>query len=167
MLPGPTLSEVPMKIDINANSLKKLVRIMRQVADELDEVCNSKREVKQSNPVTLLTEHDERVQEIVTYYKDIHPRRARSISPTHKDWRLVKKRLEEGYKPDELKAAILENSRRKWWVTEGRHGIFDIMGKDANLDSFIQQQTKGGTNGEHGYTAGSKEFSNDVKGFGD
>ena len=157
-----------MQIDINANSLKKLVRLLRIVADELDAMCQSQKPVKTEKKVTLVTEGDCRVDEIVSYYKTIHPRRARSVNPSHKDWKLIRKRLDDGYKPDELKTAILENSKRKWWVEQGRHGIFDIMGKDANLDSFIQPQAKGSIHGEHGYTAGSNEFSSsNVKGFGD
>jgi hypothetical protein len=156
-----------MKIDINANSLKKLVRLLRIVADELDAMCQENRAVKETKTVALVTKDDAAVDDIVTYYKNIHPRRARSVGPSHKDWKLIQKRLNDGYKPDELKAAILENSRRPWWVEQGRHGIFDIMGKDANLDSFIQQRSKGGARGEYGYTAGSKEFNSTIKGFGD
>jgi len=161
-----------MKIDINANSLRKLVRLLRNLAQELETVCDLEKEKKAPKRPSLKLmvsnmPSDEQVLEIINYYRSIHPNRGRSISPKHKDWKLVRSRLTQGYKVEELKNAILTNSKDEFWVKRGLHGIDHIMKKDSNLDSFIQRKTKGVSNGESGYSAGSEEFGNDYKGFGE
>ena len=162
-----------MKIDINANSLRKLVRLLRNLAQELETVCDLEREKKDEKKkpslklmVSNMTTEDD-VIKVIGYYKLIHPKRGRSLGPKHKDWRLVRQRLTQGYKVEELKTAILENSRMAWWVERNLHGIQNIMAKDSNLDSFIQNKSKGAKNGENGYNSGSTEFGSSYEGFGE
>ena len=161
-----------MKIDINANSLRKLVRLLRNLADELERICKLDKGPdmatdKVVRKLKLVSGEDSSVQAIVSYYKEIHPTRGRAINSKHKDWKLIKSRLSQGYTESELKTAILENSKRQWWVEHNLHGIQNIMGKDQHLDSFIQENKRGTKNGETGYSPGSAEFSGDFKGFGD
>ena len=107
------------------------------------------------------------VQEIVEYYKSIHPSRGRSLNSKHKDWALVRRRIKDGYSVEELKAAILNNSTMSWWKQHNRHGIEDIMKKDSNLDKFVQSSKESG-NAKVGYTPGSSSFSNnDCEDFAD
>ena len=154
-----------MQININANSLKKLVRLLRNLSDELEGLYLEKKK-EQTSKLRVVSQHDASIELIVDYYRATHPSRGRSIAPGHTDWKLIKRRLEQGYSPEELKTAILENSTRKWWVEHNRHGIQDIMGKDGNLDSFIQKQ-KRGKDAKTGYSFGSDNFGGDTKGFGD
>lgn len=164
-----------MKIDINANSLRKLVRLLRNLADELEKVCDfekSKKEVKKEQSTILKLVESKKSDnsdtcEVLRYYKEIHSERGRAIGPKHAHYRLIKQRLAQGYTVEELKTAILENSREEFWVKRGLHGIDHIMKKDSNLDGFIQKKSKGGKNGESGYSSGSTEFNSDYKGFGD
>ena len=153
-----------MQIKINANSLKKLVKLLRNLADELEGMYLEKK--KAPSKLRVVSQHDASIELIVEYYREIHPSRGRSVSPGHTDWKLINRRLDQGYSPEELKTAILENSKRQWWVNHNRHGIQDIMGKDGNLDSFIQKQ-KRGTDAKSGYSSGSDKFSGNTKGFGD
>ena len=153
-----------MKIDINANSLKKLVRLLRNLSDELEGLYVHNK--KEPTKLRVVTQHDESVIAIVDYYREIHPSRGRALKLGHPDWKLINRRLEQGYSVQDLKAAILENSKRKWWVEHNRHGIKDIMEKDGNLDNFIKEQ-KRGTDASSGYSFGSEKFGEDTKGFGD
>ena len=153
-----------MQININANSLKKLVRVLRTLADELEGLYLERK--KETSKLRVVSQHDASIELIVEYYRSIHPNRGRSISPSHSDWKLIKKRLDQDYSVEELKAAILENSKRKWWVDHNRHGIQDIMGKDGNLDSFIEKQ-KRGADAKSGYSFGSEEFAGSTQDFGE
>jgi len=161
---SPPPFRISMQININANSLKKLVRLLRQLGDELEGLYLEQK--KEPSKLRVVSQHDASIDLIIDYYKAIHPSRGRSISPGHVDWKLIKKRLDQGYSAEELKTAILENSKRQWWVDHNRHGIQDIMGKDGNLDSFIQKQARG-KNATSGYSFGSEEFGQGTKGFGD
>ena len=153
-----------MQININANSLKKLVRLLRELGDELEGLYNQQK--KEPAKLRVVSQHDASINSIVEYYREVHPSRGRSIESGHTDWKLINRRLEQGYSSQELKAAILENSKRQWWVDHNRHGIQDIMSKDGNLDSFIQKQRKK-KDAASGYSFGSEEFGNSTDGFGD
>ena len=180
--PVPGLSLIPaillnrnksVKIDINANSLKRLVRILRNLAEELEGLYTEEKGIPMASApgsLRIVPEMEAEVTEIISHYRDTHPTRGRSLSPKHKDWKLVLARLKQGYKVDELKTAISENAARQWWVDHNRHGLNDIMGKDGNLDSFIKEQKKtnaGGNDAKRGYTSGSEEFNGELGGFGD
>ena len=155
-----------MKISINANSLKKLVRLLRNLADELEALYADNK--PSTKTLRVVSQHDASIQEIVKYYQSVHPSRGRSVKPEHKDWKLIRKRLEDGYSVAELKTAILQNSRTDWWVKNNRHGIEDIMKKDGNLESFINSKNNaGGNNAKRGYTSGSNQFGKGYDGFGD
>jgi len=164
-----------MKIDINANSLRKLVRLLRNLADELEKVCDlekTKKEEKKENSAFLQLVESKKPSnsdtcEVLKYYKEIHSDRGRAIGPKHAHYRLIKQRLGQGYKVEELKTAILENSKDEFWVKRGLHGLDHIMKKDSNLDGFIQKKPKEGKNGTGGYSSGSTEFDSDYNGFGD
>ena len=137
-------------------------------SDELESVYQDKKAT--AKPLRVVTQHDASIEDIVKYYQTIHPNRGRSIKPTHKDWKLIRKRLEEGYSANELKTAILQNSKIEWWVKHNRHGIEDIMKKDGNLESFIGSKSSnnlGGNDAKRGYTSGSNEFGESYDGFGD
>ena len=122
-----------MKIDINANSLRRLVRLLRNLADELEEICDVNKAKKSktfTERMTVVPDDESDVKEIVAYYLKIHPTRTRyanNLKSKHSDYKLIKKRLKQGYKVEELKAAILSNSREEFWVRQGLHGIDHIM----------------------------------------
>tara|TARA_R110001592_G_scaffold59206_1_gene179688 strand:- start:4886 stop:5380 length:495 start_codon:yes stop_codon:yes gene_type:complete len=164
-----------MQINVNGNSLKKLVRLLRSLADELEKLCdeNSLKSkssnlelVKKDNPKT--SKLKESANLIVEHYAKIHPHREKGIGPKHKSYKLVMKRLTEGYSYDDLIKAIDNNSKKDWWVLHNRHSINDIFGKNGNLDSFIAfTENKKDKDAKRGYSSGSKQFSKSLKGFGD
>tara|TARA_R100001082_G_scaffold22748_1_gene11039 strand:+ start:108 stop:593 length:486 start_codon:yes stop_codon:yes gene_type:complete len=160
-----------MKIDINANSLRRLVRLLRHLADELEEICDVNKAKKNktfTERLTVVPDEESDAKEVVAYYLKIHPTRTRyanNLKSKHSDYKLIKKRLKQGYKVEELKAAILSNSREEFWVRQGLHGIDHIMKKDSNLEKFIEN-SKGKKNAASGYSPGSQDFSGDSKDFG-
>jgi len=148
-----------MKVDINPRAIKRLAAYLRKTADELDTLVREPA-VKPKKKSKYLEE----ARAIVSCYQEAHPGRGRALSPEHPDWRLIEKRLDNGYKLDELKRAIVENARSDWWVKHGRHSVKDIFGKDGNLDNFIKGES---SNARYGYSAGSDDFRGDNTGFGD
>ena len=160
-----------MKIDINANSLRKLVRLMRTLADELEGLCDVNTENNKPKTFTeqlmVAPDPDADIKKVVAYYLKIHPTRTRyanNLKSKHSDFKLIKKRLSQGYKVSELKAAILSNSTEDFWVKQGLHGIDHIMKKDSNLEKFIQSKEK--KDASTGYSPGSSSFKQDTEGFG-
>ncbi len=158
-----------MKIELHENSLRKLIRLLRHVADEVEAACDAEKAKNPSkqNNLRIVSEHDESVEELVKHYRKIHPNREKGIHSKHKSWKLLVKRLEQGYILKDLKKAVTENSKREWWVKHNRHSIWDIFGKNGNLDSFIQETKKEDNDAKRGYTFGSKSFTKGLKGFGD
>ena len=165
-----------MRITINAGSLKKLVRVLRDLASQLENLYISEEDPDVKAPARLLRVVKETikkpipdVQEVVDYYRSIHPKRERALGPKHKSWALIKRRIAEGYGVDELKTAILNNSKDDFWIKNNLHGIKNIMGNDSNLDKFIENEKKAKHhNAKIGYTSGSSEFGKtDIKDFGD
>tara|TARA_R110002020_G_scaffold386683_2_gene597473 strand:+ start:3115 stop:3564 length:450 start_codon:yes stop_codon:yes gene_type:complete len=149
-----------MKIDVNAKAIRRLAGYLRKAADDLESLIDTPVPGKPKEK----SKHFEDIKLIVSYYQETHPGRGRAIKQDHPDWKLIEKRLKDGYKLDELKSAISENARSDWWVKNGRHSIKDVFGKDGNLDNFI----KGESGARYGYSAGSSSFRGDTsKGFGD
>ena len=161
-----------MKIDVNANSLRRLIRLMRTLADELENVCDKNKEAKSKGFISALMavpDDESDIIEIIEHYKKIHPGRKRyvlNLNSKHNDWKLIKKRLKQGYKVQELKSAISNNSIDDFWVKQGLHGIDHVMKKDSNLEKFINNP-KRKTDATSGHSSGSQDFSGDTKGFGD
>jgi len=163
-----------MKVDINRNSLKKLIRQLRGLADEFQIAIEveppSKK--KPSNVIAMtpfLAEAEAQTREVADYYKSIQPVRGKKLLAKSVEWNLISKRLKGGYSVSELKTAILANSKDPWWIEKSLHSITDIMKKENNLQRFIHASTdpKGGNDAKRGYNSGSKEFTDNTKGFGD
>tara|TARA_R100000687_G_C6414207_1_gene147841 strand:+ start:302 stop:751 length:450 start_codon:yes stop_codon:yes gene_type:complete len=149
-----------MKIDVNAKAIRRLAAYLRKTADEIESLIDPPAKKPKAK-----SKHLEDVKSIVSHYQETHPGRGRALNPDHPDWKLIEKRLVDGYKPDELKRAIIENARSDWWVKNGRHSVKDIFGKDGNLDNFIKGES---SNARYGYTSGSNDFCGDSRaGFGD
>lgn len=156
---------VHMKIDINLHTMKKLVRLLRELADSLEAVYTKDAKPKEKANLSVVSKEDERVEEIVSHYRQIHKTRGKYLRPQHKDWKLIKKRLKE-YTVQQLKTAIDSNAKDEWWATHNRHGITDILGKEANLEKFVNDDGKGGSSAKSGYSAGSESFSEEHDSFG-
>lgn len=158
-----------MIIDINGNSVKKMVRMMRDLADELDKAVHLEQRTSKSKPKNVITIRESQdIQEVVDYYRSIHPTRGAKIASGHKEWKLICQRLRGDYSVGDLKKAILSNSKDPWWTERALNSVTDIMHKENNLQSFIHRHNnpKRGNDAKHGYTAGSTEFEG-TEGFGD
>ena len=168
-----------MKIDINANSLKKLVRVLRELSDQLENLYTDKKHIgsaSNSSVISIVKDKplikatsvkktiEENTHAVAEYYKKLHPLRERALGPKHKSWAIIKKRLSDGYSADELKTAILNNSKDEFFKKNRLHGIKNIMGSDSNLDRFIQKEIP---NAKCGYSSGSKQFNEGLEEFGD
>ena len=156
---------VHMKIDINLHTMKKLVRLLRELADSLEAVYTKDKKPKEKANLSVVSDEDTRVEEIVSHYKQTHRTRGKYLRPQHKDWKLIKKRLKE-YTVEQLKIAIDSNAKDDWWVMHNRHGITDILGKEANLEKFVNDDGKGGKNAKGGYSSGSESFGGNDETFG-
>ena len=63
-----------MKIDVNANSLRRLIRLMRTLADELENVCDKNKATKSKGFVSALMavpDDESDILEIIEHYKKI------------------------------------------------------------------------------------------------
>jgi len=163
-----------MKVDINRNSLKKLIRQLRGLADEFQLAIEAEPPAKKtpSNVITMtpfLAEAEAKTKEVADYYKFIQPVRGKKLLAKSVEWNLISKRLKGGYSVAELMTAILANSKDPWWIEKSLHSITDIMKKENNLQRFIHanKNPKGSNDAKSGYTAGSKEFTDNTEGFGD
>ena len=157
-----------MQININANSLKKLVRLMRLLANELESLYAQKKS-ESPTPMVVISKNDSNTHLVVDYYKITHPNRGKGLNNKHKDWRLIRKRLDQGYSVKDLKRAIDGNFNMKFWKEKRLHGIQHIFGKDGNLETFISfgKNKDYEKDGKTGYNSGSTEWGSDFDGFGD
>ncbi|MAH47517.1 hypothetical protein CMI37_16980 [Candidatus Pacearchaeota archaeon] len=80
------------------------------------------------------------VEEVVSYYRTVHPTRGKMIVPGHSDWKKVRKRLKEGYSVDDLKKAIDGNKLCPWHqkVPAG-HSIEFIFRNTSKIEGFIER----------------------------
>ena len=167
LLPGKI-----MLIDIHKNRLKKMAKHLRQLSDDFYEIINAddkSNPPKQKVPDVIQLHRRNEIQQIVDHYKEKHPDREKNLKPASVSWKLIDKRLTDGYTAEELVLAIDNNSNPDlcpWWCGEYLHNIGNIMGKESNLDKFINIKPRGG-NVQVGHSNGSSSFTDTTEGFGE
>ena len=83
-----------------------------------------------------LPELEQRVADVLQYHVATFPSFSRGIKIGGPTWKMVKKRLEEGFTLEDLKFAIDGNANDKWWVTRKIHSL-DIIFRERHLARFI------------------------------
>tara|TARA_R110002020_G_scaffold48480_2_gene138127 strand:- start:916 stop:1362 length:447 start_codon:yes stop_codon:yes gene_type:complete len=147
-----------------------MAKNLRSLSDDFYEIIaneEQKNPPKQKVPDVIHLQRIGEIREIVDHYKKVHPD-SKEIKSSSSSWKLIDKRLVDGYTVKELTLAIDNNCNPDlfdWWCNECRHAIKDIMGKENNLDTFINKKMRG-KNGSTGYSPGSDSFSGSTDGFG-
>jgi|15BtaG_2_1085339.scaffolds.fasta_scaffold11371_1 hypothetical protein len=160
-----------MLIEIHKNRLKKLAKQLRSLSDEFLKAIEEEEKInppKTKVPNLIQLHRDGEIKEVLAHYKEVHPK-TREVKRNSASWKLVDKKLTDGYTVKELTLAIDNNCNPElsdWWCERGLHSISNVFGKDHNLDKFIHAK-KRGNNGNSGYSPGSEDFTGDAEGFGE
>ena len=113
----------------------------------------------------------EKSQEVLDYYKSIHPSRGKGVKPGHRMFKLISDRIEEGYSVADLKLAIDGNKIEEWHAARAAGAGLDFIFRNSSkVEQFIEETkkpSKGKSDGETGYSAGSSKFTGSLDGFGD
>ena len=155
-------------VEINLHTLRRVIRLLDELSVELKAIDTGQKP-KKEKPVEP-AKHTPDIEDILRYYRKIHPTKAKNVKPGHKSWEVIKKRLVDGHSARDCKLAILGNAQEPWWCEKGLHGLTHIFEKDDNFDRFIsvaQIKPKKQEDKTKGYTGGSSEFSGGHTDFGD
>lgn len=166
-------------VELTEKDVKKLTRKMRELANLMQElgvikVSNStltipKLKIVKANKKAK-QEDQAKAQEVLDYYRVIHPTRGKGVKPGHRMFKLIQARLDEGYSVSDLKLAIDGNKIEKWHRERAAgHGLDFIFRNSSKVEQFIEETkkpSKGEADGRTGYNPGSTEFTGDTTGFG-
>ena len=106
-----------------------------------------------------------KAQEVLDYYKKIHPKKARGVKPGHSDFEIIKKRLKV-FSTEELKKAIDSNLQCDWHQgVRGGHSLKMVFRNDHKVEGFLEAKpTKQGNPGI-GHHSGDEEHSDGPQEF--
>ena len=156
------------KVEINLHTLRRVIRMLDDLSTELKAI-DAGQKPKKPKPVEP-PKHAASIQEVLRYYRQLHPTKARNAKPGNRAWEVIKKRLSNGHSVRECKLAILGNAQDPWWREKGLHGLTHIFEKDDNFDRFVSPASVNPKKKEkldQGYTGGSSEFSGGPTDFGE
>ena len=157
-------------VEINLHTLRRVIRMIDELSAELKAIDTGQKPKKPKPEPEEPPKHTADIEEVLRYYRQIHPTKAKNVKPGHKSWEVIKKRLVNGHSARDCKLAILGNAQERWWCEKGLHGLTHIFEKDDNFDRFIsvaQINPKKQEDKTKGYTGGSSEFSGGHTDFGD
>ena len=93
------------------------------------------------------------------------------MKPGHRMFKLISDRIEEGYSVADLKLAIDGNKIEEWHAARAAGAGLDFIFRNSSkVEQFIEETkkpSKGKSDGETGYSAGSSKFTGSLDGFGD
>lgn len=89
------------------------------------------------------------VGQVVDYYRSVHPNKGKPLvgpkARSHKDWKRIRERVDEGYTLDQLKAAIDGNRMDKWHQENSAGFTIEFIFRNATkVEQFIELRDRGG-----------------------
>jgi len=161
--------------EIDGRKLGKIIRLLKELTEDLEVIGGEK--PKKPKPVQQVDEGlTEKVQDVVDFYREIHPNRGKTIAPGDRLWKIIESRIDQGYTSEQCRMAIVGNKHDDWYSQRQRHSIQNIFSKNEHFERFIElpKQLQMNTVREekekarsHGYNGGSEEFSDGHVDFGD
>jgi|3_EtaG_2_1085321.scaffolds.fasta_scaffold77006_2 hypothetical protein len=161
--------------EIDGRKLGKIIRLLKELTDDLEAISGEKpkkpKVVKQVDAALL-----DKVQNVVNFYRQIHPNRGKTIKPGDRLWKIIEARINQGYTAEQCRMAIVGNNHDDWYKKRGRHSIQNIFSNDSHFERFIELPKQLTRNAEsekkekassYGYNGGSEEFSDGHVDFGD
>ena len=83
-----------------------------------------------------------KAQEVLNYYRKVHPTKGRGVKPGHSSFVLIKKRLEV-FTVEELKQAIDANLQCDWHQgVNGGHSLKMVFRNDDKVESYLHKAKK-------------------------
>ena len=162
-------------LEIDGRKLNKIIRLLKELTSDLEAISGEK--PKKPKAVTKVNvELIEKVQDIVDFYREIHPSRGKTISQGDRLWKIIESRVSQGYSAQQCRMAIVGNKHDSWYSERGRHSIQNIFSNDSHFERFIELPNQLQRNmareekeksRSHGYNGGSEEFSNGHVDFGE
>ena len=104
-------------------------------------------------------------QEVLDYYRKIHPKKARGVKPGHSDFEMIRKRLKV-FSVKELKQAIDSNLECDWHQgARGGHSLKMVFRNDHKVEGFLEAKPNKQGNPGIGHHSGDEEHSDGPQEF--
>tara|TARA_R110002110_G_C13170200_1_gene692625 strand:+ start:127 stop:612 length:486 start_codon:yes stop_codon:yes gene_type:complete len=150
-------------MEVSNKDLEKVAKLLRELVDLTTslgllpqaEATDSQNETPTKKTKKISASSVKDAKEVLFYYREIHPTKARGVVPGHEDFKMIRSRLAE-YSVQELKRAIDANLKCEWHRSaKGGHSLKYIFRSDSKVENFLEEKKE--AEPKMGHHPGSKE----------